>query len=333
MEERSATRYRSIFWPIVLIGIGVIWLLANLEIIPGINWRILWRFWPLLLIALGLDLIFARRSTIWGAIVGLGTIGLIIALLLIGPTIEFPGGMDAITERFSEPLGTSESAFVSVELSVGPSHIYPLKDSPNLIDAEITHIGEIDFDVQGETQKKVSIRQIGGVHIDWFDWMDEKDLRWEIGLSPDIPLELEIEGGLGDADFDLRGLSLAGLEVEVDVGDIELTLPAAESSYDVKVIGDVGDINITIEEGAHGNWEIEGDVGDVVIVIPEDAAVRLDAETDVGNIHVPAQFQKISSSEQEFVGESGIWQTSGFSASDRQIVINFNGAVGDLTIR
>ena len=91
MERKGTIRYRSIFWPILLIGVGVTWLLVNLGVISGVDWRILWRFWPLILIAIGLDIIFARRTPILGAILGLGTVALAILILALAPSLGLVG--------------------------------------------------------------------------------------------------------------------------------------------------------------------------------------------------------------------------------------------------
>ncbi|MFN8595566.1 MAG: DUF5668 domain-containing protein [Anaerolineae bacterium] len=45
------------FWPIVLIGAGVIFLPNNLGVIQGNPWSVIWRLWPVLLIALGLEIL------------------------------------------------------------------------------------------------------------------------------------------------------------------------------------------------------------------------------------------------------------------------------------
>jgi hypothetical protein len=66
--------------------------------------------------------------------------------------------------------------------------------------------------------------------------------------------------------------------------------------------------------------------------IPRNAAVRLDAETGVGSINVPSHFNQISGS-RETVGESGIWETTNFDNAEYRITIEFNGGVGEFTIR
>ena len=87
-EEKQRTRpgrlrHRSpsFFWPLVLIGAGVLLLLSNLGFVSWESWNLVWRLWPLLLIGLGIELLVGRRSTL-GAIVS----GVLI-LCLIGGAI------------------------------------------------------------------------------------------------------------------------------------------------------------------------------------------------------------------------------------------------------
>jgi hypothetical protein len=332
MERKDNRRYRSIFWPILLIGIGIIWLLANLEIIPGVNWRILWRFWPFILIAIGLDVIFARRSPILGALLGFATVALAILIMVFAPSLGLVTSTEISTDRFTEPVGLTKSAQVDIELSVGPIAIDALSDSTQLLDAEITHVGKILFESQGEEEKKVTLQQEKDLTFNRFEWPEE-DLDWDIGLNPEVPIFLELKGGVGDAELDLSELQITGIDVDLDVGGLNLTLPTMDDMYTVKVNGGVGEVRITILEGANLRLDLEGDVGDFVVNVPEDAAVSLDANTDVGNIKVPSSFIKRSGEEDHFIGESGIWETSGYRSADRRISIDFNGGVGDLIIR
>ena len=62
MNEKR--RYRSLFWPMVLIGVGVVWLLGNIGVIRPASLGVLVSFWPLILIFIGLDILFGRRSPV-----------------------------------------------------------------------------------------------------------------------------------------------------------------------------------------------------------------------------------------------------------------------------
>jgi len=54
-------RHRSIFWPLILIAVGVIWILAEMGIVPSANlWALLYVL-PYALVALGVGLILGSR--------------------------------------------------------------------------------------------------------------------------------------------------------------------------------------------------------------------------------------------------------------------------------
>jgi hypothetical protein len=331
----SPDRYRSIFWPVLLIGFGLIWLLVNTGLLSGWSWVNLWRLWPLFLIAIGLDILIARRSAIIGALVALATLGLVVVLILAGGFLGYRSDQGrVITEQFSEPIGQAESAEIELDLSIGPATVYALEDKDMLLDAEITHIGEIVFSVSGNVEKKVRLDE-EQVNFDagWLDFFNQDNLEWDIGITSFIPVSLEIIGGVGDAELDLRGLLLDDLLVDVGVGDLKLSLPESEDIYEVRLDGGVGETDVEIVRDANVTVTINGSVGDVTVDVPSNAEVQVDASVGVGDIRLPSNFEKLSGSEDNVVGESGVWETSGYDDADLRITINFDGGVGDFSIR
>lgn len=81
------TRYRSIFWPLVLIAVGVLWLLGNFGVIATSNLFALLRLWPLLLIAIGLDILLGRRWPLVSALIALVTVGVAVAAVIYAPQL------------------------------------------------------------------------------------------------------------------------------------------------------------------------------------------------------------------------------------------------------
>lgn len=337
MEEKKGFRYRSLFWPIVLIGVGIFWLLGNLGALPEHSLWTLFRLWPIALIFIGLDIMIGRRSPMIGGLIGLGTLALVLALVFAGPSLGLiPPETELVTERFTESIDNATSARVNLDLTVGKTTLDALSDPSTLIDAQLTYVGEINFDVRGDTQKTISISH-RAPSFDFGDWLwftdtDTERAWWDIGLSPEIPLTLNIDGSVGQSIIDLSGLQIEGLEVDGDVGDFRITLPATGKTYDVYLNGGVGAFEVVIERGAAVDLTIDGDVGKFIIDVAADAAVRVDADVDVGNIHVPSDFVQLSSGD-DLVGESGIWETPGFDEADVRIVIVFNGGVGGLNVR
>ncbi len=61
---------RDLFWPVLFVGFGVLWLLVNLKRLPFDNLGVLIGLWPVLLVAAGLDLLVGRRWPVVGALLG-----------------------------------------------------------------------------------------------------------------------------------------------------------------------------------------------------------------------------------------------------------------------
>ncbi|NIS83223.1 MAG: hypothetical protein GTO14_24155 [Anaerolineales bacterium] len=334
MDQDKPFRYRSLFWPIILVGVGVLWLLANLDVIPREGWLVLLRFWPVFLIGIGLDLIIGRRSPILGAAVGLGVVGLAVLLVFIGPNLGIVTLPDITTNTYTEPIGTASSARIDLDLSIGVSTITASSDSNNLFEAEISHVGEIDYNVSGDEEKTIRLSEKEwDFNFTRIESWEEDELEWNIGLSPDVPLYLDLEGGIGLSTLDLGELDLTGVEINSGVGDMIITLPATGSSYEVNVDVGVGRLVLRLEDGIDAEMRIEGGVGETRIEVPSGVGVRLDGEIGVGDIRVPSSYDRLSYDEDQTIGESGVWQSPNYASADHKINITFEGGVGDLTIR
>ena len=94
----------SLFWPIILVGVGITWLLVNLGYIPGFTLGQLLKLWPILLIVMGVDIIFGRRYPWAGTVIGLLAVAGIVAILVMSPSLGIQAAPQAKTETFTEPV-------------------------------------------------------------------------------------------------------------------------------------------------------------------------------------------------------------------------------------
>jgi hypothetical protein len=335
MNDNTSFRYRSFFWPILLIGVGALWLLASSGLLPQGNWLTLLRYWPILLIGVGLDLLIGRRNPFFSAIIAVGVLAVAVALILYLPPTPATSLEDVITDRYSEPLDEATSAEIDLDLSLGSSTIRAGMDPEILFDAEITHVGTMEYRTSGTARKEISMRERGpNFNMGFLDILDnEEDLRWDIDLSTAIPIYLNITGGVGDANLDFSDIQVSGINLDAGVGDVVLQLPATNSKYEARVESGVGDVQIQIEADADIEMTLDGGVGNVTIILPLDAAVHLDAETGIGSIHVPSRLVRVSAGDEGFIGEEGEWETSNYTSAAHKITITFDGGVGDLNIQ
>ena len=112
MEEKGSFQYRSLFWPILLIGVGVVWLLGNLGYIPMPSLRMLIRLWPLILIVITvvLSLLYAIQYFA-GSPIRLAVVNEITDMVLSPNSSIIAAGADDGTVRLWDTrFGWAESA-------------------------------------------------------------------------------------------------------------------------------------------------------------------------------------------------------------------------------
>jgi hypothetical protein len=270
----------------------------------------------------------------------LGTVALLVLLMIIGPSLGLGYDVEIVSLQDSEPLGDATSAQINLGVNTGTVAITALSDSSNLIEYGIHALGEVNYEVTGQTKKVVSLTQPSqnfegavGLVIGLFG-ANSDDVRWNIGLSPDVPLDLRLSNGTGAFNLDLRELTLTNLDVNVATGGTDISLPANDEPYDVYVNSATGGGTLRIPEGASLNIKINVATGGFTVEVPDNAAVRVRGSVATGGITVPSSFQRLSGSDEDrFVGDEGVWQTSNYDEASRKINIEFDGATGGLTVQ
>ena len=83
---------RPIFWPLVLIAIGVVWLLSSFGVITELSPWVLLRFWPVALIALGLEIMIRPRWPFIANLVALATVTLAVLAVIFARQLGISSG-------------------------------------------------------------------------------------------------------------------------------------------------------------------------------------------------------------------------------------------------
>ena len=336
-------------WPLLLVAVGIIWLLVEIRVISAASIAILLTYWPILLVGIGLDYFLGRQARP-GIPFTLIAVAALLVLMAIGPTLGLSRGPNVVTERFSEPLGSAESARISLDLASAPTRVFSLQDE-TLIDANLTHTGTIEFDVRGDQLKEVQLRRIDSPARFDFGFLAQR--RWDIGLSRDLPLNLRIDVGSGRAILELEDLDLTALELDGGSGSMALKLPPSQTTtrYQVELDAGSGSTDLTVADRAaldmvvdvgSGSFsadlgrevsldlELSGGSGSTRIDVPGDAAVRLEVRDDgSGSLRVGGRLDRVSGE-----GDRGVWETRDFAEAEQQIVITVRSAgSGSISIR
>lgn len=305
---------RSFFWPVALIGFGVLLLLSNLGIFPESGWAILWRFWPVALVALGLDVLIGRRSL--GGAIASGVLILILAGMVIGlaffaeqiPALVQLTQSSKLQSKYVEyPMEKVESAKVTIDWNSAPGYLSALEDSSNLIEGDVDYRGELAFRVTNTNGRAEVVLDsfFQGVTLGQSS-SDSGDGKWDVKLNPGVAYELWMDSGSGSCDFDLGQLRVNYLNLDSGSGSIELKLPAA-SSFD---------------------GELDTGSGSVTIELPEGVGMRVTLDSGSGSFQPDERFTLVSGERDD----DGVWETKNYASADYKIDLAIDQGSGSIQI-
>lgn len=162
------------------------------------------------------------------------------------------GGYDTKTESVLAEGATQ----VEAKLDMGAGELLVSGDADDLMNAEFEYSHsnwepEVEYEVSGETGdlRVKTPSNSGNIPL------GNTRYAWDIRLSNELPLTLDVDMGAGEADLDLRGL---------DLRDLRLDLGAGEATVDLS--GDwSNDLTADITAGA----------GELTLRVPANVGVRI----------------------------------------------------------
>jgi hypothetical protein len=212
---------------------------------------------------------------------------------------------DLHTEDFSQQLGDTEKARVSIDFDIGELEVTGMTSSTVLANgsidlAEYEQLEQEYRELGGTAYLKIGSRGKQVIPAWWFGKKDGESRDWMITLNDDIPIELEVDLGVGKSEIDLRQFDLNSLNVQTGVGKTEIYLP------------EEGDFNGYIQAG----------VGELIVYVPESLPIRITLETGLGNNSVVGDFDQTN----------GVYTSDEYSRSESRVNLNIDGGVGNINV-
>lgn len=291
-------RTRSIVGPTISIGVGAIFMANNLGFLSWNSWMAIMRLWPVIIITIGLEIFFGRKN-IWLSAIGVGAaLSLLIAgLWLAGGVIGTEGIVptDArriVSEQIEQSLGDAKSAEIRIDVSVGKLTVESHANNDNLIAGTIYSLErevireryELDGD---EVSYYLGSDWSAGVPVQ-FPGVEQTQLSWDLSLTEEIPLDLNISLGVGKSNLDLSDLQVSYINLSIGVGQTTVELP--EGEYQAHVQGGVGQTTLTLPDKGQIKLNVEGGVGEIVIRIPEDLAAKIHVDRGIVGLDIPSDY-------------------------------------------
>jgi hypothetical protein len=231
---RPIYRYRSFFWPALLILLGVIALLANTGQIPADRLYNLLSLWPLILVVLGLELIVRRTMRGVGGDIAAA---LIILLAIVGatayvaasPSVPASQSLDSTAELGSISAATLEIDAGAAEVTVaGSSDI-----GSNLYRLHIDYSGpKPDVSMDRSTGELVISQQGNN-----FFAFGQRRFVVNVQLNPNVPWTITQNTGAATSTFKLANLHVSGLSLNTGASRDEITLGPPSGKVSVQVHG------------------------------------------------------------------------------------------------
>lgn len=254
-------RTRGLLFPLILIAIGAIVLLANTGVLSSEALLRLGDLWPLLLVILGLQLILNHTLPRQQAtLIGLGATAVIViaavAYAALAPGVPFGtrqanvsdhvGGLTAATLDLSYSGATVDMQAGSLGDSLYQAHVdYPGSDDPPTI----------SLDRESGTLAISESSGFAPLHL-----FGAARRHVVITLTDRIPWTIKISGGTANGHLNLRQLQLAKLEISGGASRVNAQLPSPKGTVVIDISGSVSNLTLRAPGGAQWHVAVSGRV-------------------------------------------------------------------------
>lgn len=292
------TQRRGLFWPLVLIAIGIIFLLANFGFVGRLSLLALLNLWPLILVLIGIDIAFARRWPLAALVADVVIIGAGLALVAAEPSLPSPffvdgngGGASTISVPRTQTSG------MRLRLSGGAS-IFNIHGGALVDEAVHATSDRGDLRLRGNTRlgDRADVRIEQG--FDGFTFAPRTVGRVDATIGNDIPTSLQLDSGAGEFTLDLSDVKLTDATVNVGAAQVRMTLPKPS-----------GEVIITVSAGASS----------VIIDVPSGVEARV---TTTGLVSTRFDGSRFSGGE-----------TSGYASAKDRVTVRVHAGAGSVVVR
>jgi len=251
----TVRRYRSYFWPAVLILIGVVAFLVNSGVISTDRLSLLFDLWPLILIVIGLELL-ARRALpgqngdVAAVLIVLLAAGGAVAYIALAPNPSTSGKLDS-----HAALGNLDHA--ALEVDAGAANITVTGTSSlegDLYHATISYSGskpEINLD-RSNGSLTISQGNTG------FGVFRTQRFTMDLQISSSVPWKITSNGGASTETFNLAGVPLKSMDINTGASREDITLGSPSGVVPITINGGALTVNLHRVAGAGVSVNVSG---------------------------------------------------------------------------
>lgn len=354
MKEPTRVRHRrsrpSLFGPLVLIAIGIVFLLNNMGVLTGDVWGNILRLWPVLLIAIGLDSIYRGNGVVGAAfMIGIGAVFLLanygylavdvwLVILRLWPLLLVAIGFDILIGRRSW-IASIIGLIVILALLGGSLWFFGVRVNTGLA----FHGEQVSQSLGSATQARITLQPgAGALHLKALSGDQELiSGRVSTGAGQKVTQDFSMDGDV--AVYSLRttgSFSYAGtgpnwdwnlsltpsipidLQADLGVGSSDIDLSGLNISG-MQVNMGVGRTTLTLPSKGSFQAKVDGAIGQTVVIVPASMAVRVRSSTGLANILVPGDFER----------QGDVYTSPGYDIASDRIDLDLSQAIGNITVQ
>lgn len=304
-------KFRNIFWGVILIVIGVLFILQNLHVVD-FEWVRLWRLWPVLLVLWGISILPANnwiKSGLLVVVLG-GSL-----YFMLDQTIdwradrnynrdynynyEYDDSETVINQNFDIPYeDTISLAYLDFEAAAGSFY---LNDTTNqlLSFTKKGKGGKFTYAVK-RSEEKASIyieREDGDLRFN----DNNKSAKIKLALNAEPVWDVNLDVGAAKLDFDLSKFKVKKLDLD-----------GGAASFEIKLGDRYEKSHVNIDAGA----------SEIIIKVPATSGCDLNLSTVLSGRTISG-FEKV---------DHGHYRTDNFDSAQNKIYITVDAAVSSYTI-
>ena len=248
-------RNRGLLFPLVLIAIGSVVLLANTGVLSSDALQRLGDLWPLLLVILGLQLILNHTLPRQQAtLVGLAATAVIVIAALAYAALAPAAPFGTRQANSSANLGGLTAATLDLNYSGATADIQGGGLGDALYQAHVDYPGS-------ENPPSISLDRVTGTveisdsaNFSPFHLFGSSRRHVLVTLTDRIAWTIQVGGGAASLRLDLRRLQLARLEVSGGANRVDAQLPSPKGTGVIAISG--GGSNVTLRAPSGSEWRV-----------------------------------------------------------------------------
>lgn len=254
-KYHKSSNISRLFWGLLLVLIGVLIILNNFGVV-NVNWDNLWRLWPMIIIIAGLSML-SLKGWLWRVVTTLAIIGsmAVIVWAAVFQQNTTLGSVDVqkfVIQKISSGVQRSE---ISLKAGAGAinigssnqSEIANVELNSNLTKLEQTNTQSGDIQKIGLSIKSVN-----------YSWATNIKNDWNIYLSRDLPISLNVDAGASSTNIDLSKAKLDNLDINAGASSLNIKLGDLRDTVMLNVDAGASSIKFSLPKNSGVYMKVDG---------------------------------------------------------------------------